>query len=185
MTWQNQSVGDTTHTIVTGAGTATRTRAWPWWCALALPQCPCHHPPSKRILYGPSSLYHLLSIQSSKWVHPKHSSVFPFLAAEETKKASGNFELHSKKWNTPSTKTFFFLFYLFGCAWSQLQFVASSLRCAASFSCSMWSLSCGMWVLAPWPGIKPGSLALGVWTLNTGPPGKSLQPRFLDGKSPK
>ena len=27
-------------------------------------------------------------------------------------------------------------------------------------------LSCGMWDLVPWPGIKPGSPALGAWSLN-------------------
>ena len=34
------------------------------------------------------------------------------------------------------------------------------------FSCSMWTLSCGMWDLVSWPGIKPGSPALGVQSLS-------------------
>lgn len=128
MTWQNQSVGNTTHTIVTRAGTATRTRAWPWRCALALPQCPCHHPPSKRILYGPSSLYHLLSIQSSKWVHPKHSSVFPFLAAEETRKEVAI--LNSTVWNEIHLPPrLFFLFYVLA---------------VPGLSCSLRDLCCGV-----------------------------------------
>ena len=34
------------------------------------------------------------------------------------------------------------------------------------FSCSVWILSHGMWDLVPWPGIEPGSPALGVWSLS-------------------
>ena len=38
---------------------------------------------------------------------------------------------------------------------------------------AMPGLSCSMWDLVPWPGIEPGSPALGAWVLATGPPGKS------------
>ena len=34
------------------------------------------------------------------------------------------------------------------------------------FSCGRRTLSCSMWDLVPWPGIKPGSPALGVWSLS-------------------
>ena len=34
------------------------------------------------------------------------------------------------------------------------------------FSCGIWILSHGMWDLVPWPGIEPGSPALGVWSLS-------------------
>ena len=33
-------------------------------------------------------------------------------------------------------------------------------------SCCMWTLSCNMWDLVPWPGIKLGPPALGVWSLS-------------------
>ena len=32
--------------------------------------------------------------------------------------------------------------------------------------CSMWILRCSMWDLVPWPGIEPGSPALGAWSLS-------------------
>ena len=53
---------------------------------------------------------------------------------------------------------FFFLIYLFGCPGSHLQH-------KGTFSCGMWTLSWGMWGLVPWPGIEPGTLALGLWSL--------------------
>ena len=36
------------------------------------------------------------------------------------------------------------------------------------FSCNMQTLSCGMWdlLVVPWPGIKPGLLALTAWSLS-------------------
>ena len=34
------------------------------------------------------------------------------------------------------------------------------------FSCGMRALSCGMQDLVPWPGMEPGSPALGAWSLN-------------------
>ena len=34
------------------------------------------------------------------------------------------------------------------------------------FSCGMWTLSCCMWGLVPWPGVEPGPVALGVWSLS-------------------
>ena len=36
------------------------------------------------------------------------------------------------------------------------------------FSCNMRTLSCGMWdlLVVPWPGIKPGLLALTAWSLS-------------------
>ena len=34
------------------------------------------------------------------------------------------------------------------------------------FSCIMQTLSCGLWDLVPWPGIRPGSPALGAQSLN-------------------
>ena len=33
-------------------------------------------------------------------------------------------------------------------------------------SCGTWTLSCGMWDLVPWPGIDPGTPALGVWNIS-------------------
>jgi len=38
-------------------------------------------------------------------------------------------------------------------------------------ACGMFS--CGVWDLVPWPEMQPGPPALGVWSLATGPPGKS------------
>ena len=50
----------------------------------------------------------------------------------------------------------------------KLYVVAPGLRCGMQdiFSCSMRTLSCGTWDLAPWPGIKPRSPALGAWSLS-------------------
>ena len=44
-------------------------------------------------------------------------------------------------------KYLFLFIYLFGCARSR---------------CGMWALSCSMWGRIPWPGIEPGSPALGA-----------------------
>ena len=34
------------------------------------------------------------------------------------------------------------------------------------FCCGMWNLSCRKWGLVPWPGIEPGPVALGTWSLS-------------------
>ena len=34
------------------------------------------------------------------------------------------------------------------------------------FSCSVWTFSSSTWDLVPWPVVKPGSPALGVWSLS-------------------
>ena len=57
-------------------------------------------------------------------------------------------------------EAFFSNIYLFGCT-------GSSLLARGIFSCGMWDLfSWGMRDLVPWPGMKPGPPALGVWSLN-------------------
>ena len=69
--------------------------------------------------------------------------------------------------------------------------IACSPRCADLNKFSFWKcfsflflkciylallgLTCDMWYLVPWPGIEPGIPGLGVWSLATGPPGKSLK----------
>ena len=41
------------------------------------------------------------------------------------------------------------------------------LRCHVwDLHCGMRTLSCGMWDLVPWPGMKPGTPALGAWSLS-------------------
>ena len=35
-----------------------------------------------------------------------------------------------------------------------------------TISCSMWTLSCGTWDLVPWPGINPGTPAVGTQSLS-------------------
>ena len=49
-------------------------------------------------------------------------------------------------------------------------FIYVLILAAPGPSCGMqylwWTLSCSMWALIPWPGIKPGSPALGAWGSN-------------------
>ena len=44
--------------------------------------------------------------------------------------------------------------------------LARPVVACGTFTCGMWMLSCGMRHLVPWPGIEPGSPALGVWSLS-------------------
>ena len=68
-----------------------------------------------------------------------------------------------------SMPSVFFLFYGFYLFWLYWIFpVAQVLPCSTSLSCPA---ACG--ILAPWPGIEPGSPALQGRFLTTGPPGKS------------
>ena len=74
----------------------------------------------------------------------------------------------------PSVFFLFYGFYLFWLYWifpvSQVLPCSTSLVVACRLSCPA---ACG--ILAPWPGIEPGSPALQGRFLTTGPPGKSLK----------
>ena len=59
--------------------------------------------------------------------------------------------------------------YLFTWLHWVLAIACEFLHCLAAhriFSCTMWTLSGSMWDLVPWPGIEPGSPALGAWSLS-------------------
>ena len=68
----------------------------------------------------------------------------------------------------PFFKCLLIFVYLFGCVGSQLQHTGSEIFVVACrvFSCRLGTLSCSMWDLVPWPGIEPGSPALGAQSLS-------------------
>ena len=69
----------------------------------------------------------------------------------------------------PTMLKFFFFFFNIYLLWlCQVLFVAHGI-----FVSTCGIFSCGVWDLVPWPEIQPGPHALGVWSLATGPPGKS------------
>ena len=71
--------------------------------------------------------------------------------------------------------------YLLGCTRSCCGTQAHRIWLFFFSSWGMWTLSCSLWDLAPWPGIKPGPPALGVWSLSYWAPGvwlTSLLPWF-------
>ena len=64
-------------------------------------------------------------------------------------------DLVSKQWSASSSYLFIFSICLF--IWLCRVFLVA---------CRIFDLCCGMWDLVLWPGIKPGSPALGTWCLS-------------------